>query len=106
MAGETIAVPPGTSVTVTLSLDVPARDALDQPNQLDAIELIAVSRDGARVFAKRDTRRPDAGPMTVTEPLTVQANGVVVRARGRRVVTGGPDLMFYTNPIRIVTAIR
>jgi hypothetical protein len=107
MAGETIAVPAGMSVTVTLSLEVPARDAFDQPNQVDAIELIAVSRDGARVFAKRDTRPPDAaGLMTVTAQLTVPSSGVVVRARGRRAIAGGPDLMFYTNPIRILTANR
>jgi hypothetical protein len=43
--------------------------------------------------------------MTVTERITVPADGIVVRARGRRVISGGPDLMFYTNPIRII-AIR
>ncbi len=29
-------------------------------------------------------------------------DGFVVRARGRRVVSDGPDLMFYTNAIRVV----
>jgi hypothetical protein len=105
MAGETIAVTVGSIVTVTLSLNVPARDATDQPNQVNAIELIAVSAAGSRVFANRDNQAPGSGPMTVTERITVPADGIVVRARGRRVISGGPDLMFYTNPIRII-AIR
>ena len=34
--------------------------------------------------------------------LTAPDGGFILRARGRRVVTDGPDLLFYTNPVRIL----
>jgi len=33
--------------------------------------------------------------------FTVPEGGVAVRARGRRVVDDGPDLLFYTNAVMV-----
>jgi hypothetical protein len=46
------------------------------------------------------------GQQSVSAPFTVGEDGLVVRARGRRVVPDGPDLMFYTNPIRVAVVQR
>ncbi|HUG91994.1 MAG TPA: VanZ family protein, partial [Planctomycetaceae bacterium] len=46
-------------------------------------------------------RPPEATGPWLTESVLVPEGGVVLRARGRRVVPDGPDLMFYTNSIRL-----
>lgn len=98
MAGEAIEVASGSSVTASIALQVPDRDWQGQPNKIDAIELIAVTKDKAEIVA---SRAPSAGGQAFRETVTVPPGGVVLRARGRRVVADGPDLMFYTNAIRI-----
>ncbi len=98
MAGEAIEVSPGSSVTVTLGVDVPERDWQKQPNKLDAIELIAITSEKVEIVASRP---PLAGRQVLREVVAVPPGGVVLRARGRRIVADGPDLMFYTNPIRV-----
>jgi len=95
--GEVIHVPSGATVTAHLKMDVPATDWQNQPNKIDAIELIGVSQDKAAIIASR----PLDANHTFTETVTVPPGGVVLRARARRVVSGAPDLMMYTNPIRI-----
>jgi len=99
MAGEAIEVPSGSSVTATLRLDVPATDWADQPNRIDELELIAITRTKAVVIA---TRAPKTTGEAFRESVVVPSGGITLRLRGRRIVPGGPNLMFYTNPIWIV----
>jgi hypothetical protein len=97
-AGEAIVVPAGATVTAQVEMTVPPQDWAGEANRIDQIELIAVDAGGARVVA---TRAPEGGPVAFTEPVAVPAGGMVLRARGRRGVPGGPGLCFYTNPVRI-----
>jgi len=102
-SGEAIQIGPGTSVTVTLSLLVPDRDWQGQPNSINSVEFIVVTRDGAQVVSRALT---GAGRQAVSYTFDVDAEGAVVRARGRRTIADGPDLLFYTNAIRVLTATR
>jgi hypothetical protein len=97
LPGEVIRVPSGATVTARVKMDVPATDWQNQPNKIDAIELIGVSKDKAAIIA---TRPLDANH-EFAENVTVPAGGVVLRARARRVISAAPDLMVYTNPIRV-----
>lgn len=97
IAGEAIAVPSGSRLSVDLVLDVPAKDWSGADNHIDALDLIGVTPDAARIVG---TGAPDPTGRWHTE-LDVPATGIVLRARGRRVIEDGPDLMFYTNPVRI-----
>jgi hypothetical protein len=97
--GEVIAVRPASTVTASLALTIPERDWQGQPNQVDAIEFILIRPANVEVVAMPLT---GTGRQSVTASFSVDAGGLVVRARGRRVVEGGADLMFYTNPIRVV----
>jgi len=101
-AGESIRVPESTPVVARLEMSVPERDWAGAANRIDRIELIAVDANGARVVA---ARAPAAQPVVFTESMPVPKGGVVLRARGTRLVPDGPSLCFYTNPIR-VTALR
>lgn len=96
--GEVIEVAPGNAVTVRLACHIPETDWEHQPNHLDQVEVITVTADGAEIVA---LGAPDLAESAFETVLTVPEGGVVVRARGRRVVADGPDLMFHTNPIRI-----
>jgi len=98
MAGEAINVPSGSSVTVTLRMVVPETDWEGQPNHIDQIELIGVTKDKVTLLA---TRPPMQAGEAFRENVAVPAGGIVLRLRGRRIVPGGPNLMFYTNPIWI-----
>jgi hypothetical protein len=97
-AGEAIEVPPGSQITVSLRFRVPETDWNGTANRIDNVELVAVTAEGARVVA---SRAPEASPSAMTETLDVPAGGVVLRARGRRELDSEPDLMFYTNPVRV-----
>ena len=96
--GEVIEVPPSTQVTARVRFIVPARDWAGQPNRIDAIELVAITTNAVKVLAHRPPKSQGAA---LVETVTVPAEGLVLRVRGRRVVSDGPDLIFYTNPIRI-----
>ena len=98
IAGEVIAAPTRTPLTVSLAFEVPARDWEDKPNRVDAVEFIVIAPDGVKVMSQPVG---STGRQTVSETLVVPPGGLVVRARGRRIVDGGPALMFYTNPIRV-----
>ncbi len=97
--GETIAITKGSDLTVELDLIVPPTDWEGQPNHIDRIELIAITSTSTRIIAEE----PFAPGKPFTRQLKNLQDGFVLRARGRRIVDDGPDLMFYTNPIRIVT---
>ncbi len=99
IAGESIQAPAGALLAVTLDLEMPLLDWNDKPNLVDEVELIVVTPKEAQVAA----RQPPAlvGPaLQLLVPAT--PGGLAIRARGRRIVEDGPDLMFYTNPIQVV----
>lgn len=97
--GETVAAPAGTTVTASVAAVVPERDWRGDANRIDAVEFIAISHEGAKVYTGRVGR---AGRISVSQPLVVPDGGLTIRARGRREVADAPDLMFYTNAVRIV----
>lgn len=96
--GETVAARAGAVATITLHLDVSPQDYLGEPSRIDNVELIGVTAADARVLF---TGAPAADGDAFTVPVTIPPGGIVLRARGRRNIDGGPALMFYTNPIRI-----
>ena len=74
----------------------------ERPNRIDAVELIAVTASGAQIIASQPL--PPEGIIKF-DPITLPADGIVLRARGRRTTTSGPQLLFYTNPIRVRTHV-
>ena len=100
--GETAAASPGTKATVALTLRVPQTDYRGRPNRIDSVELIGVSRDGAQTLFSG----PPGASEAFSTVVTVPAEGLVLRARGRRALEGEPALMFYTNPIRVTAGRR
>ncbi|MCU0878458.1 MAG: VanZ family protein [Pirellulaceae bacterium] len=99
IAGEAVYAPAGTVAMVTLRLETPSRDWKRDENRLDQVELITISESGAMVAAQQ---LPLSGT-AMHVPIAVPPGGVTLRARGRRVVPDGEDLLFYTNPIQFVT---
>lgn len=98
--GEVVQVPAGSRVMVQLRCRVPLADWEGNPNQIDAIELITSTGSSAQIAATLQLGTDDATPSTFLE---VPAGGMTIRARGRRAMRKGSDLMFYTNSIRIQT---
>lgn len=103
-AGETVELPLGTMVTVRVGFVLPERDAEGRPGRIDEVDIITVTTKGARVLFNRKPKPEGDHKAAVVEALQVPVGGVVLRARGRRRVANGPDLLFYTNPIRINVA--
>jgi len=97
-AGEVVSAVEGARLTVDVWGQVPDLDWAGNPNQVDVIELIAVTSDGARVV---DEAPAEESELLFSTKLDVPPGGIVLRARGRRVIEDGPDLLFYTNPIRV-----
>jgi hypothetical protein len=96
--GEVVELPQGSSFTVQLRCVVPPMDWEGKPNRLDAIELIGIAHGSARIVATLELDKDGVSPAT---SLDVPAGGIVLRARGRRDMETGPNLMFYTNSLRI-----
>ena len=96
--GERIEVPAGATITAELAMDIPRGDWAGRVNRVDAIEFIVVTPKTVEVKPQPIS---GIGAQRVSERIAVGPEGVVVRARGRRIVTDGPDLMFYTNAIRV-----
>ena len=86
-----------------VSYTLPPADWEGQPNRIDQVEVISVPPTGP-VVPVEGTLGPDGRSRVAS--LVVPDGGLVVRARGRREVPDGPDLEFYTNPVRIVAAAR
>ena len=88
-------LPAGAKASVELKARIPAADWNSRPNTVDLIDLIGVTKDGATILR--------SGPLnsqgTFAHTLTIPPGGIVIRARGRRIVENGPDLLFHTNPI-------
>ena len=97
VAGEAVRLPAGTMATLVLRAEVPATDWAGQPNRIDTVELIGVSRNGTSVLKAGSLDHQGAFRFT----LPIPQDGITVRARGRRIVDDGPDLLFYTNPIQV-----
>lgn len=99
--GEAVRVPPGTVLGVQLTAAVPATDLNGEANQIHEVEFIVVGPDTAETFPVS----PEPGSnLVATHQVRVESGLLAIRARGRRRVAGGPDLMFYTNPIRVTSA--
>lgn len=96
--GETVATSVGSKVTVSMHLNVPSTDYAGRGNHIDNVELIGVFPDRSEVLFSGPPGTNEAFKTTISIP----AGGIVLRARGRRNVSGEPALMFYTNTIRIV----
>ena len=96
--GEVVSVPAGAEIKVRLDGLIPDRDWAGMPNRIDSVEIIIVTEQSVRSLERR---LQPSNVLAVTETLQVPPGGMVIRARGRRVVADGPDLLFYTNPIRI-----
>jgi hypothetical protein len=101
-AGETVRISAGARVDVSLDMQVPDRDYLGRANHIDNVELIGIADGHAQVLFSG----APAGPPAFSMPVTVPPSGIVLRARGRRTGDDGWALLFYTNPIRIVTPGR
>ena len=102
--GEVIEVPAGTNVTARVELVEPSQDWAGQPNRVDGVELILIRPGRADPGQSPDSLLRSVqreGNHFVAHDVGVPDGGVVVRARGRRRVQDGPDLLFYTNPVRI-----
>ena len=96
--GETIAVPAGHTIDVSLRMVRPETDLQGNPNRIDVIELIGVTSQDCRVVGKAEGSQSLAPLLT---GYSVPADGIVLRARGWREMPGGPRLQFYTNPVRV-----
>jgi hypothetical protein len=96
LAGETLVAPAGGQATFRVRADVPATDWQGRPNRLDEVELIGIDGNGARVLARLPW---DPAQPLVSHSSELPAGRFAVRARGRRVVEDGDDLLFYSNPV-------
>jgi hypothetical protein len=94
MPGDIVTLAAGASITVELRAVVPATDWEGRANRVDLVDLIGISGDGAKVLHSGSLVD---GRLRFT--TTVPAGGIAIRARGRRVVDDGPDLLFHTNQI-------
>jgi hypothetical protein len=98
--GEVVALPAGKPITVCVNCIVPDQDWQGQPNRVDVVELIGISGNSASVLTKTSLSPEGVAQF---DGLEVPQGGLALRARGRRLNVDGPDLLFYTNPIRIQT---
>ena len=98
-SGESIRVATGEPLIATLELTIPTNDWQNAPNRIDEVELIIVSRSGTKSLVRK---APAISGPALTFPFSAPSGSSAIRARGRRKSPHGPDLMFYTNPIRIV----
>ena len=98
-AGEVIAVPKSTEVTVDLSIKVPADAWRPGRNHVDLVEIIAIDQTGASVIAQGHPA--ETGP-AIAKTVQVPQDGIVFRARGFSLLETGTRLAFYTNPVRVV----
>jgi hypothetical protein len=98
--GEVIALPAGKLITVRVKCVVPPEDWQGKANRVDLVELIGLTKASASILAKKPITEEG---VVQFDALEVPPAGLVVRARGRRILSDSPHLLFYTNPIRIQT---
>jgi hypothetical protein len=63
------------------------------------VELIGIDQSGAKIVAQG---APETTGAALTYTARVPPGGLVLRARGFRILETGTRLAFYTNPVRIV----
>ena len=100
-AGESIVVPAGAALMAAVTAEVPVKDWEGRASRVDMIEVVGITTQGARILASGP---PDERNGFSTS-ITVPGGGIVVRARGRRLLDDGTALMFYTNPVRVWTRV-
>jgi hypothetical protein len=98
VVGERLRAPLGSVLTASLNLRIPEADWNGAVNRVDVVEFILVTPGGVLVHPHAVS---GTGDQRVDQPVTLDAPSLVIRARGRRIVPDGPDLMFYTNAIRV-----
>lgn len=98
-AGEVVELPAPGSVQVALKFELPELDWRGEPNRIDNLEIIGITPANTEVILSRP---PSSSGSALVAEISVPAGGLVLRARGRRVIDDGPDLLFYTNPVRIL----
>jgi hypothetical protein len=96
-AGEAVQLPAGARARIELRAAIPPTDWEGRPNRIDSIEIIGITKGSAAVLHEAPPDQQGA----IHYDVDIPAGGIVIRARGRRVVEDGPDLLFYTNPIRV-----
>ena len=96
--GEVVELPPGTAFTVKFRCIVPPVDWERKPNHVDTVELIGITPQSTRVLASLPLDKEGVAQFS---SINVPSGGIVVRARAKRIVDGGPNLCVYTNPIRV-----
>jgi hypothetical protein len=97
-AGETVALKTPATCQVRFTFETPPTDWRQQPNRIESVELIGVTAETTAVLGASQKL---ANGEPVIFSVEVPAGGMVIRARGRRSAADGPDLEFYTNPIRV-----
>ena len=98
--GEIAEAAVGTAVAVSLEMVPSPRDYLGRESRIDLVELVGITQDGARVLFSAPPS-PEGAAFDVE--MAIPEGGIVLRARGRRSLEDRTGLMFYTNPIRLVT---
>ncbi|MBL9093639.1 MAG: PHP domain-containing protein [Planctomycetaceae bacterium] len=101
IGGEILRIAAGTPLTIQVDLIVPDVDWQGATNTMDEVELILISSSSARPL--RRARLSNRGASSCRHTLTSPDGAWSVRARGRRVVADGPDLLFYTNPVHVLS---
>ncbi len=102
-AGEAVEVPAGTKVRIHFAAQVPQQDLFGEPNRIDEVEFITVDEAGAESYSITPAGGAD---IAADHEVLVGAGALAIRVRGRRRIEDGPDLMFYTNPVRVTTAAK
>jgi hypothetical protein len=86
-----------TAASAAVRVDVRFKPASREAN-VEEVEVIGITRDGARVVANE---RPTESAATFS--TAAPRGGIVFRARGYYTTSDGARLAFYTNPVRVVT---
>ena len=97
--GEVIKLNMPAQITARVKCIAPLLDWEKKTNKLHAIELIAITPEKVEIVGNT---KPAVKNSELVATVDVGKADVVLRARGRRIIPDGPDLMFYTNPIRIL----
>ncbi len=99
-AGESIVAEVDTPLEIEVSGTVSAIGAFGQEGRIDSIELIVTDSSGTRIVTLTG---PYKDRIQVEHVMGLPRGGIVIRARGRHEVLNGPDLLFYTNPVRVTS---
>ena len=100
---EGVQVSAGIRVTARVDLEVPEQDWSGVPGRIDRVKFLLVSlgREPDRPVEVLVLAARREGHSFLSRTIEVSDVCFAVRARGRRIVPVGPDLLFYTNPIRL-----